>query len=89
MYIDPKKVLWTSLDLESQIVQFGIIAIGSSEEPSKVLIYRFFLEPSGSSARSAYGSWKNPISYQGFLKELMYVRLLYLSRPLFAPPSCS
>ena len=69
--METTKVFWASIDLEPLIVQFGTFAVGSSEEPSKVLIYRFFLEPNGSLARSAYGSWKNPTSYQRFLEEPM------------------
>ena len=69
--MEPIKVLWAGIDLEPLIVQFGTFAVGSSEEPSKVLIYRFFLEPNGSLERSAYGSWKNPTSYKWFLEEPM------------------
>ena len=68
--MQPVKVLWAGIDLEPLIVQSGTFAVGSSEEPSKVLIYRFFLEHNGSSARSAC-SWKNPTSYQRFLEEPM------------------
>ena len=67
--MEPIKVLRAGIDLEPLLVQFGTFAEGSSEEPLKVLIYRFFLEPNGSLARSAYGSWKNPTSYQRFLEE--------------------
>ena len=69
--MEPIKVLWAGIDLEPLIIQSGTFAVGSSEELSKVLIYRFFLEPSGSLARGAYGSWKNPTSYQRFLEEPM------------------
>ena len=67
--MEPIKVLRAGIDLEPLLVQFGTFAEGSSEEPLKVLIYRFFLEPNSSSERCAYGSWKNPTSYQRFLEE--------------------
>ena len=56
------KVLWAGIYLEPLIVQFRTLAVGFSEEPSKVLICRFYLEPKDSLARSAYGFWKNPTS---------------------------
>ena len=77
--MEPIKVLWAVIDLEPLIVQFRTLAVGSSEEPTKVLIYRFFLESNGSSARSAYGSWKNPTSYQRLLEEPSKVRALCIS----------
>ena len=67
--MEPIKVLRAGIDLEPLIVQFGTFAVGSSEKPLKVLVYRFFLEPSGSLARGAYGSWKNSTSYQRFLEK--------------------
>ena len=44
-YMELIKVLWAGIDLEPSIVKFGTFAVGSSEEPSKVPIYRFVLEP--------------------------------------------
>ena len=46
------EVLRASIDLEHWIVQFGTFAVGYSEEPSKVLIFRYVLEPKGSLAQS-------------------------------------
>ena len=69
--MEPIKAFRAGIDLEPLIVLFGTFAVGSSEVPMKVLIYRFFLEPNGSLERNAYGSWKNPASYLSFLEEPM------------------
>ena len=68
--MEPIKVLRAGIDLEPLLVQFGTFAVGFSDEPTKVLTYRFFLEPNATLERHAYGSWKNPTSYQWFLEEL-------------------
>ena len=63
------KVVCAGIDLESWIVQFGTFAVGSSEQPSKVLIY--FLESKGCLAWSGKPMLKSMSSADIVTREIL------------------
>ena len=84
--MEPRKVLRAGIDLEPLIVQFGTFAEGSSEEPLKVLIYRFSLEPNGFFSTKCIWFLEEPYQLPKVL-EGTHVSQIIVSQytPLFAP----